>query len=141
MNTESKARTAPSINGHMIALGAKHSIAIHERNGEGFVAEFRDGRAELMHAGTWFRFHAGGLRYCHNRRTAFQSSTPLTPEMLQEIERLHVESEARQKRMLAVPRTVAAAAQHWAISLLSHLRGRESEISQTPGRKLAAKPR
>jgi hypothetical protein len=141
MNTESEARTAPSINGHMIALGAEHSIAVYERNGVCWVAEFCDGRGTLEYATSWFRFHAGGLRYCHNRRTAFQSSTPLTPKMLQKIERLHAESDARQERMLAVPRTVAAAAQRWAISLVSHLRGGKSRISQTLGRRLAAKPR
>ena len=43
MNAESKMRTAPSINGHMITLGAGHSIAIYERNRECYVAEFRDG--------------------------------------------------------------------------------------------------
>jgi len=129
MNTEFKPRTAPSINGHMIALGAGHSIAIHQKNGEGFVAEFRDGRAELMHAGTWFRFHAGGLRYCHNRRTAFQSSMPLTPEMLEKIERLHRESEARQAMMLAVPRNAARAVQELCIGVMSSLRGRAAKIS------------
>jgi hypothetical protein len=133
MNAESNTRTAPSINGHMIALGAGHAIAIYVRNRDGYVAEFRDGRAELMHAGTWFRFHAGGLRYCHNRRTAFQSSMPLTPEMLEKIERLHRESEARQAMMLAVPRHAAAAAQQFCVSVISRLRGRASKISQTFG--------
>lgn len=133
MNTESKPSTAPSINGHMIALDAGHSIAIHERNGEGFVAEFRDGRAELMHAGTWFRFHAGGLRYCHNRRTDFRSSMPLTPEMLEKIERLHRESEARQAMMLAVPRNGARAVQKFCIGVMSRLRGRAAKISRTFG--------
>jgi hypothetical protein len=133
MNAESNTRTAPSINGHMIALGAGHSIAIYVRNRDGYVAEFRYGRAELMHAGTWFRFHAGGLRYCHNRRTAFQSSMPLTPEMLEKVERLHRESEARQAMMQAVPRNAAAAAQQFCISVISRLRGRASKISQTFG--------
>jgi hypothetical protein len=133
MNAESDTRTAPSINGHMIALGAGHSIAIYQRDGDGYVAEFRDGRVEFMHAGTWFRFHAGGLRYCHNRRTAFRCSMPLTPEILEKIERLHRESEARQAMMRAVPRNAAAAAQQFCISVISRLRGRASKISQTSG--------
>jgi hypothetical protein len=132
MNTQSKAHAAPSIEGHMISLGAGHSIAIHERNGEGFVAEFRDGRAELMHAGNWFRFHAGGLRYCHNRRTAFQSSMPLTPEMLEKIERLHRESEARQAMMLAVPRNAARTVQEFCIGVMSRLRGRAASVNSLP---------
>lgn len=133
MNAESNTRTAPSINGHMIALGTGHSIAIYERNRDGYVAEFRDGRVELMHAGTWFRFHAGGLRYCHNRRNALQCSMPLTPEMLEKIERAHRESEARQAMMLAVPRNAAAAAQQFCISVMSRLLGRASKTSQTLG--------
>ena len=141
MNTESKVPTAPSINGHMVALGAEHSIAIYERNGTCWVAEFCDGRSTLEYANSWFRFHAGGLRYCHNGRATLQLSAPLTREMLQKIDRLHAESDARQERMLAVPRTITAAARRWAISLVSHLRGRESRIRQTLGRRLAAKPR
>ena len=133
MNAESNTRTAPSINGHMIVLGVRHSIAIYERNRDGYVAEFRDGRGEFMHAGNWFRFYAGGLRYCHNRRTAFQSSMPLTPEMLEKIERLHRESEARQAAMLALPRNAAAAAQQFCISVMSRLRRPVSKISQTFG--------
>jgi hypothetical protein len=131
MNTESKART-PSINGHMITLGAGHSIAIYERNRECYVAEFLDGGGRLEHAGSWFRFNAGALR-CLSGRAALQSSMPLNPEMLQKIERLHRASEARAERRRAVLRSVAAAAQRWAISVMSRLRGGESKISQTLG--------
>src|ERR1041384_5797956 len=60
MNAESKPRTAPSINGHMIILGVGHSIAIYERNREFYGAEFRDDGARLEYAGSWFRFHSGG---------------------------------------------------------------------------------
>jgi hypothetical protein len=133
MNAESKARTAPSINGQIIALGTGHSIAIYDRNGVGYVAEFCEGRGEFMYAGTWFRFHAGGLRYCHNRRTAFRSSTPMTAEMMERIERLHAESEARQARMLAAPRTVAAPVRRYWINVISRLRGRAAKVSQTFG--------
>src|SRR5689334_7401053 len=75
-----------------VTLGVGHSIAIYERNAGYYVAEFRDGGARLEYAGSWFRFHAGGLRYCHNRRAALRSSAPLIPEILQKIERLHAES-------------------------------------------------
>ena len=132
MNPESNVRAAPLINGHLIALDAGHSIAIYERNGEGFVAEFRDGHASLEYAGSWFRFNSGVLR-CLRGRTALEFSMPLTPKMLQKIERLHAESEARQKRMLAVPRTVAAAARRYWINVISRLRGRAAKISQTFG--------
>jgi len=131
VNTESEVRATASIEGHMIDLDTGHTIAIYKRNGVCWVAEFRDGRGELDYAGSWFRFHAGGLRYCHNRRrTALQSSTPLTSEMLENIERLHVASDACQERMLAVPRTLAAAARRYWINVISRLRGRAVKISQ-----------
>jgi hypothetical protein len=133
MNTESKARTSPSINGHMIDLGAGRAIAIYERNGNCWVAEFRDGRGELHYAATWFRFHAGGLRYCHTRRAGLQSSAPLTPEMLDKIERLHRENETRRESVPAVPRTVAAAARRYWINVMSRLRGSAAKTSQTFG--------
>ena len=96
------------------------------------MAEFQDGGGRLEYAGSWFRFHAGALR-SRKGRAALQSSMPLTPEILERIERLHAESEARQKRMLAVPRNVAAAARRYLISVMARLRGGASKISQTVG--------
>jgi len=133
MNAESDVRTAPSIKGHLIAPGAGHAIAIYERNGEFYVAEFRNGRGEFGRADTWFRFHSGILRYCPSRRAALEASVPLTHEMLQKIERLHATSEARQDRMLAVPWTVAASARRYWFTVISRLRGRAAKISQTFG--------
>ena len=132
MNAESKPRTAPSIYGHMITLGVDHSIAIYERNGECYVAEFRDGCGSLEDASSWFRFHAGVLRWGQGR-AALQSSIPLNSEMLEQIERLHAASDARQARMLAVPASVAAAARRYWSNAMSRLRGRTARISQTLG--------
>lgn len=130
MNAEANVGSAPSVNGHMIVLGPKHSIAIYERNRECYVAEFRDGRGSLEYASSWFRFHAGMLR-CYTGRGFLRSSMPLSPDVLEKIERLHDASDARQARMLAVPRSIAATVQRW-ISIMSRLRG-ASKISQTIG--------
>ena len=130
---ESKMRTAPAVTGHVISPSAGHSIAIYERNGESYVAEFRGGYGEFGRADTWFRFHSGILRYCPKGRAALDFSTPLTPKMLEKIERLHAASEARQERMLAVPRAVAAAAQRYWTNMMSRLRRRAARISQTLG--------
>lgn len=129
MNTESEVRTAPSINGHMIALGAGHSIAIYERNGECHVAEFRGGCGSLEYASSWFRLHAGAMRW----NAALRSSMPLNPEMLEKIERLHAASDAPQAKMLAVLGSVAAAARRNWINAISRLRGRTARVSQTLG--------
>ncbi|MGH8713248.1 MAG: hypothetical protein ACREYB_04475 [Casimicrobiaceae bacterium] len=111
--------------------GRGYSIAIYDRNGVWWVAEFQGGRGELNYPGAWFRFHAGGLRYCHNRRTALHPSTPLTSEMLKKIERLHRESEAGQAKMLAAPLGLAAAAQRYSLSLVAWLRGLPPKTSRT----------
>lgn len=133
MNAQSKAPSVPSIEGYMIALDAGHSVAIYERNGESYVAEFRDGFGGFAYAHTWFRFHAQVLRYCRNRGTARHSSMPLTAEMVDKIEQLHAESEAREKRMLAVPRTVVAAGQRFWTNVISRLRRRAAKMGQTFG--------
>jgi len=131
MDTQAGLPSSGSINGgYIINLGARHSIAMHERNGHWWVAEFRGGCGELRYAGTWFDLYAENLRYCHDRRTGLPCSTPLTPEMLERIERLHRESEARDERILTLPRTVAAAARRCAISVMSRLRRSESKINQ-----------
>lgn len=134
MNADSETCPAPFLSGHMIDLGAEHSIAIYVRNGVCWVAEFRYGRGEFTCASEWFRFHAGALRYCHNRRAAaLKSAMPLTLEMLHRIERLHRQSEAREERMRAVRRSFAAAMQRFLIGVLSRLRGGAAKISQTIG--------
>lgn len=132
MNMEFQAPDSPSINGHMFDLGAAHSIAIYERNGDWYVAEFRHGRGAFMSAGTWFRFHAGCLSYCHNGRAALRSSVPLVPRMLQKIERLHRESDARQARMLAAPGNVARSVKGCVLSLLSRARGISPRLIDEP---------
>jgi hypothetical protein len=133
VNAESPMCTGPSIKGHVIILGTARSIAIYERNGERCVADFRDDRGELMSADTWFRFHAGVLRHCGNCDAARQPYTSLTPEMLQKIERLHSESDARQERMLAMPRNAARTVKRCLISLISWTRGLSSKTRRTVG--------
>lgn len=129
---EPKMRTAASIHGHMIVLGTGHSIAIYKRNGADYVAE-PCGRVRELSTATWFRFYAGALRYRHNERAALQSSIPLNPEMLQIIERLHAGSEARQERVLALPRTVGAAGQRYWTNVTLRLRGGATKMNQTFG--------
>jgi len=95
LNAKPETHAEASIDGYVIGRGGAHSIAIYERNGASWVAEFRDGRGELMNANTWFYFHAERLGYWH-RRQAYKSAQPLPLPMLVEIERLHREREARE---------------------------------------------
>ena len=111
----------PSIDGHMTILGPAHLIAIYERNGEHYVAEFHGSRGELTRASSWYRLNAAALR---RRQAAF--SRPLDRAALRSIERLHAQAEARQERMLAVPRRLAAAVRDYVAGVLSRLQGRAS---------------
>lgn len=115
MNAETKVRCAPSINGHMISLGVGRLIAVYERDGERYVAEFRDGSGELEKANSWFRVHAPALRYPNGRIELLSAALP--PEIVEKIERLHVQSEARRERILAVPRNVAAMVRRYLLRL------------------------
>jgi hypothetical protein len=117
----------------MIALDAGHSVAIYERDGESYVAEFRDGAGEFAYAHTWFRFHADVLRYCRNRRVIDHSCMALLPETLEKIEQLHSESESRQQRMLAMPRTAAAAVNRYLTRLISWMRRPASRTRRIVG--------
>jgi len=84
------------VQGQLLQLGKQHEIAIYLRNGERWVAEFRDGHAELIDASTWFRFLTGPLRSSHRHRAAaLESATELTPAVLEKIERLHGNVEGR----------------------------------------------
>lgn len=129
-----KAPSSLPIDGHMAVLGPAHSIAIYERNGDHYVAEFRDGWGEFTEANSWFHLNAAALRY----RRALEPvpfSEPLDAGTFRRIERLHAESDARQERMPALPRGLAARARDCLASLLSRLRGREPvERMRVPSR-------
>jgi len=90
MNRNALNDFSDTVRGHLLHLGERHQVAIYARNGTRWVAEFREGRGELIDATTWFHFHAGALRYSHGKRAAaLESATVLTQELLEEIERLH----------------------------------------------------
>ena len=126
-------RSAVPITGYMVILGPGHSIAIYDRLGKPYVAEFRGRRGEFINATTWYRLNAGTLRYCHNRRTASRSTIPLTSEILEAIERLHCESELREEQVLTGLRSIATLAQRPWISLITALRGRVAKRRRTFG--------
>ena len=94
LDTQKPASSAESsINGYGTDPASARSIAIQERSGLSGVAGSRDGPGEPMNANTWFYFHAERLGYCHQRRA--YAATPLPAWMLEEIQRLQREEEAR----------------------------------------------
>jgi hypothetical protein len=79
-----------AVTGHVMQLGEHHSVAIYQRNGRCWVAEFRDGRGELIDAAGWFRSHLGALRYSHGHRmAALATMRPITADVIGKIEDLH----------------------------------------------------
>ena len=90
MNVHADHSPASVIQGRLMRLGEHHEVAIYLRDGVAWVAEFKDGRGELVDAGSWFRFQAGGLRYSHGlRAAALESAIPLSGELVSRIECLH----------------------------------------------------
>ena len=131
MNTTSESGAAPAIAGHAFVLGPGHCLAIYERKGVVWVAEFHHGRGQLTDASAWFRSDFGGVRDRRTRRNASRSHAALTPEMLESIERLHRESEAGHERMLAFPRAVAAQVRRRLTRWMSRLREPQPGVGQT----------
>lgn len=122
MDTHRENALPPAITGTLMHLGERHTVAFYVRDQVSCVAEFRDGRGELTHATHWFRFHAGPLRYCHNRRAATLETTVLTPEIKEEIERLHRQEDARDAMILNIPTTVLAMVQRCCTDIASKIR-------------------
>ena len=117
-----QAPMAPTINGHMIALAPTHAIALYERDGSDYIAEFREGRGTLAYAVAWFRSNARLLR-SREARHALQFCKPLDAETLEKIERLHAAGNARQEAMLAAVHKVAATVKEHLNGAMSRLRG------------------
>lgn len=75
--------------GNLLRLGETREIAIYQRGGAAWVADFRGGRGELFTASAWFALNG---RWSLLRRAglgSFASIAPLPAEVIERIERLH----------------------------------------------------
>jgi len=73
-------------NGNLLRLGEGREIAIYQRDGVSWVADFRGGRGWLFTAGEWFALNGrGGLL----RRAGLDSIAPLPEDVIERIARLH----------------------------------------------------
>ena len=112
-------------------MGEGHEVAIYTRDGAFWVAEFKDGRGELLNAATFFRFHAGVLRYRNRRHAAtLESAMTLTPELLERIEGLHQQFDAHNARILDVSVAVVAAVMRCCRRLALMIRSRTAKIAE-----------
>src|SRR5215470_5260293 len=91
MTAKRESRVPSQIQGQMLRLSEHRSVAIYLRDGIMWVADFVDGRGELVDANTWFRFNCGALANSHaRRRMALESAMPISLELGERIEALHV---------------------------------------------------
>jgi hypothetical protein len=131
MNGHFEKAVPNSIDGHLLQLGAGYEVAIYTRDGVFWVAEFRDGRSELLDASAFFRFHAGALRYSNRRHAAaLESARGLTPEVLDRIERLHQQLEADNARILGASVAVVASVMRCCRGLTLMIRSRTAKIAE-----------
>lgn len=108
---------APEIRGTLMQSRDGHRVAFYVRNGAVCVAEFRNGRAELSDATTWFRVSARAMRSCDGRDTR-----SLTPEIIESIEALHLEVEASDARAAQSAKAAFAAMRHCCIAFAGWIR-------------------
>lgn len=88
-----------AISGNVIHLGEGRRVAIYQRDGVCWVADFQGSTGQLVDAASWFRFHAGVLRYSHGRRrAALDAMTPISPELAAQIQLLHRSRNAAPER-------------------------------------------
>jgi hypothetical protein len=77
------------IQGQLLRLSERREVAIFLRDGALWVADFVDGKGELIDAATWFRFHCAALSSAQARnRMVLESGIPLSDELVARIELL-----------------------------------------------------
>ena len=78
-----------TILGQMLRRSERRETAIYLRDGVVWVADFVDGRGELVDAEGWLRFNCGGVSPQGRRRMALESASPVADELAERIEALH----------------------------------------------------
>src|SRR4249919_3907612 len=93
-------RNEPAVeNGSLLRLGETRAIAIYQRGGVAWIADFRGARGELYTVGEWFALNGRGSAL---RRAGLPAEAPLPAEVIERIERLHC---AEDRAPLAAPAT------------------------------------
>jgi len=89
---------ASPILGQLLRLSKRRQVAIYLREGSLCIADFIDGRGELVDPKIWFRFNCAttgtGLA---RRRMLLESAVPLCAELVAKIESLHRPSTVSRK--------------------------------------------
>ena len=90
-----------AISGQMLRLSDHREVAIYLRDGVVGIADFIDGRGELVDVASWFRFNCGSPANAYvARRMEIESARPLSAELTARIDALHRPSASRRLRIL-----------------------------------------
>ncbi len=77
------------IQGQVLRRSGRREVAIFLLDDALWVADFVDGRGEVIDAVTWFRYNCAGTSVSHaERRMLLESALPLSPELAARIETL-----------------------------------------------------
>jgi len=78
------------IQGQLLRFSRRRQVAIYLRGDTLWVADFIDGRGEIIDAKTWFRFNCASSGPTNmRRRMVLESAMPLSTELVERVERLH----------------------------------------------------
>ena len=86
MNGDHGGYEAAAPNGNLLRFSETREIAIYQRDGVAWIADFRGARAELFTACEWFALNGHGSLV---RRAGPASIVPLPADVIERIERLH----------------------------------------------------
>ena len=86
MNGNRGRNEAAAPNGSLLRLGDEREVAIYQRDGVSWIADFRGGRGELFTVGEWFALNRGRSV---SLRAARCPITHLPAVVIERIERLH----------------------------------------------------
>ena len=79
-----------TLQGQVLRRSRRRQAVLFLRHDALWVADFIDGRGEVMDAVTWIRFNCAGASSGQaRRRMLLESAIPLSAELVESIERLH----------------------------------------------------
>ena len=88
MKIDERREGSSSLQGQVLRRSQRREVAIFLLDDALWVADFVDGRGEVIDAETWMRFNCGAASTQARRRMALESALPLSDELVARIEAL-----------------------------------------------------
>lgn len=89
MKTNREQNGTVPLQGNLLRLSGRREIAIYLRDGAAWVADFENGRGELLIASAWYGTGGGRRLAGAQRRGEVETISPLAVETARRIEALH----------------------------------------------------